>query len=311
MTDVLMSCANHMIVTPPQPLPTRPMECVLSSFLNTSLPLPCRKLNTETNAVAGFLVNGGSRRGDRKPPLIKAATIGENSSNESSRDYSVEDNGRQRSVSLSESERAVMRGADNNIPTESESGINKCTTGHLSGSFIAMTTACQMEQNFLARAKILLLYLFSSLWNCVHTLSSIVYQSSLPLSQRTLETLTKTQQAANPLSDILLSLGTEASRNHCTELWATDRSTQMAVLTLFGGGIDHFLTHELHIVVEKEQAWMRALYHLRHTLWVDGSKELDRSPRERLSEWEREERKREAASAFKKFLPSKTTPHPM
>ena len=312
-----MSCADHMIVIPPQPLPPRPMESVLSSFLNTSLPLPCRKLNTETNAVAGLPIKGSSRHSDRKPPLIKAATIGENSSNESSKDCSVEDNGRRRTASLSESERAVTRGANNNILTESESGVNSviamrgCDTKLWKGTrgntnSIAMTTACQTEQNILTRAKSHLFHIFSLVWKCVHIATAIVYQCSLPLSQKTLDTLTKTQQSANPLSDVLLSLGTEASRSHCQELWVTDKSTQMAVLTLFGGGIDRFLMHELHIVARKEQTWMRALYNLRHTLWVDGSKELDRGPREKPTEWEREERKRQAASAFKKFLPSET-----
>ena len=165
------------------------------------------------------------------------------------------------------------------------------------------------DKNFFTRAKYHFHSIFSSLCYYLHAATAIVYHCSVPLSHTTLETLTKTQQTANPLSDTLLSLGTEASHNHCRELWVTDKSTQMAVLTLFGGGIDRYLMHELHAVVQKEQTWMRALYHLRHALWVDGSKELDRSPREKLNEWEREERKRLAANAFKKFLPSEISLH--
>jgi hypothetical protein len=138
----------------------------------------------------------------------------------------------------------------------------------------------------------------------VRSAISILRQCSLPLTYHTLDSLALSQQRTNPLSDALLSLGTEASQRHCRELWATDKSTQTALLTLAGGAIDRFLSHELHEVVEREESWMRVLYRLRHTLWVDGCRGLDHSPRETLTEEEREERKRQAVAAFKKFLPN-------
>ena len=305
-----------------QPLPKRPMESVLSSYLNTTLPLPCRNLNTPTSqsnrtvtGKTGLPEDGGGRR---KPVLTKAATIEENSSNEL---YLAVDAGRRRTVSLNDNDRELMRGADENLPIESETELDlrKMTDDssdcHGNGiNFDAMETVTmatsqpqpQIDQpTTFTRIKNHICIIFSSLWYYIITAVAIVRQCSIPLTHNTLNTMIHTQQSRNPLSDVLLALATEASKRHCHELWVTDKSTQTAVLTLVGGGIDRYLSQELHVVMTKEDNWTRMLYNLRHTLWVDGSKELDRSPRDTLTEEKREERKKMAAKSFKKFLPSK------
>ena len=329
------SCDCHVtfILSPlPQPLPKRSMESVLSSFLNTTLPLPCRNLHTTTTATGSrtsrsqtgqtSLSNSNSTHSERrKPVLTKAATIGENPSNESSREEGEE---RRRTVSLSDNDRLLMRGADCNLPIETENNVklteNNCFSGcHENG--IASRKICQDGVNpvatathsseklpFITKVKHRLASFISFLLYFIRTAIPIVRRCSLPFTRDTLATLTRSQQRNNPLSDVLLALGTEASQRHCRELWATDGSTQTALLTLVGGAMDRFLSEELRIVMRKEGNWMRILYHLRHTLWVEGSKELDRSRRETPTEEEREERKRAAAMAFKKFLPSKSLP---
>ena len=306
-----------------QPLPKRPMENVLSSYLNTNLPLPCRTLNTATGrGLTGQtgLSGNSNRQGERKKPaLVKAATIGGYSSNQSNREFSE---GKQRAASQSDSDIAVTRGAGDNLPIESEHGCGKTGAGEVNGcdgcygdslklchgtDTVAMTTTPPWLQNdILVKAKHHLFHFLATVWYCLCTAVAIVRQCSLPLTHHTLTTVTETQRAANPLSDVLLALGTEASQSHCRELWATDRSTQTAVLTLFGGAIDRYLTQQLHLVVKREESWTRMLYRLRHVLWIEGRGDLDHTPREILTESEREERKKMAIAAFKKFLPSKT-----
>ena len=298
------------------------MENVLSSYLNTNLPLPCRKLNTTGNSVGktGLPADRGSQRGRRKPVLAKAATIGDNPSNESSREHSMEDGGKRRCSSLSDSERLLTRGASSNLPTESNNNhveknsgpVDECDGCHRNNVTLSnnrhddvVTTQLWKRSPFLAKAKYHFFRILSAAWYYINTAVGIVRQCSLPIMHDNLETLTNTQKTDNPLSDVLLSLGTEASQDHCKELWVTDCSTQLAVLTLLGGALDRFLKQELRIVVEKEENWVRALYRLRHTLWVEGARQLDHTPREKLTEFEREERKKGAVNAFKKFLPSK------
>ena len=327
------SCDCHVtfILSPlPQPLPKRSMESVLSSFLNTTLPLPCRNLHTTTTATGSrtsrsktgqtSLSDSNSTHSERrKPVLTKAATIGENPSNESSREEGEE---RRRTVSLSDNDRLLMRGADCNLPIETENktenscffsgchenGIASRKIGQDGVNPVSTATHSSEELPFITKVKNRLALFVSSLLYFIRTAIPIVRRCSLPFTRDTLATLTRSQQRNNPLSDVLLALGTEASHRHCRELWATDGSTQTALLTLVGGAMDRFLSEELRIVMRKEGNWMRILYHLRHTLWVEGSKELDRSRRETLIEEEREERKRAAAMAFKKFLPSKSLP---
>lgn len=299
------------------------MESVLSSYLNTNLPLPCRQLNTTGNSFGktgktSLPVHRGSQRARRKPVLVKAATIGDNPSNESSRELPMENGDKRRTTSLSDSERVLTRGADSDLPTkESNTGIetgsvvDECDGYHgndvnssLRRDTVVLTKLCR-ENHLLSRAKNHLVHLLSTLWHYIIAAVAIVRQCSVPVTRDNLEMLSNSQRVDNPLSDILLSLGTEASQSHCKELWVTDGSTQLAVLTLLGGAMDRFLKQELRIVIEKEENWVRMLYRLRHTLWIGGARELDRTPRERLTDSEREERKRGCVKAFKKFLPSK------
>jgi len=105
-----------------------------------------------------------------------------------------------------------------------------------------------------------------------------------------------------PLSNVLLSLGSEVSKKNCPQLWACNEGTQIAILSLFGGGMERFLWKELHEVVYSDENWTRALYHLRHTLWPGGK--LMSSTREKQSEEKRAALKKKAAESFKKFLPN-------
>lgn len=146
--------------------------------------------------------------------------------------------------------------------------------------------------------------LFHLLCTYITAARAILTHYLSPTSQDTLLSLSKDQHLLHPLSNTLLALGTEASTLYCRELWATDTATQLSLLTLVGGAMDRFLMQELKTVVYEERNWVRALYHLRHALWVEGHKELDRSPREKLSVEEQRLRKKAAADAFKKFLPS-------
>lgn len=236
--------------------------------------------------------------------------------------------GEQKRRTFSDSDRPLIGGAEGNLPLEDESESNcvcadKTTPDSCHGNYIhsqttnlenitksditvTTITSPQAPPHILTRAKNYLLHLFSRTLHFIQTALDILHHCSQPFTPHTLETLHKQQRSDHPFTDTLLSLGTEASKRHCRELWATDKSTQMAIMTLLGGAIDRFLMKELHMVAEKEQNWMRALYNLRHTLWVEGSKELDRSPKEKLTEGEREDRKRQAVEALKKFLPSKS-----
>ena len=238
--------------------------------------------------------------------------------------------GDQKRRTLSDSDRALTRGAEDNLPLENESDymcVDETTPSQIDsrdschGNYVhsptptlentsksditaATTTPPQAPPHFLTRVKYYLFFLTSRTLYLIRSAMDILHHCSLPFTPHTLETLHKQQHSEHPISDTLLSLGTEASKRHCRDLWATDKSTQIAILTLLGGAIDRFLMKELHMVAEKEQNWMRALYNLRHTLWVEGLKQLDRSPKEKLTEGEREDRKRQAVEAFKKFLPS-------
>ena len=226
----------------------------------------------------------------------------------------------QDTFSSSDGEDSLTIGAVNNLPPESESSCSSCKpTTHPDTSGVSTLTKGERIQddsvlsnssNFsvklntlLLTTKLHLLHLYDIISRYVAMVITFLRLCSQPITPETLDTLTSAQQERDPLSNVLLSLGTEASKTHCKELWVTSHSTQLAVLTLLGGAIDRFLLHELYLVTEKEENWVRALYHLRHTLWVDGAKELVRSPREKLTEEEREERKRKAVESFKKFLP--------
>lgn len=142
---------------------------------------------------------------------------------------------------------------------------------------------------------------------CAHRFISwliLIIQKGLePHIQHKLRAMVKAERKHSPLSNALLSLGSEASSRHCPHLWACAQNTQLALLVLAGGGMERFLWRELKLVVCDEVNWTRALYSLRHTLWPGGH--FIKSPRRKLNEAELEQLKRKAADAFKKFLPSK------
>ena len=304
------------------------MESVLSAFLNTTLPLPCRKLNalapqntaptTTTTTTTRQPVATHRKRRER---LVKAATVCEGSTQ-----VPEEVAEKRRTSSLTDSERVWERrrtgvGGVGSDSENDDSCVKKpdprMFTGDCHGNGVTMdtvtttTTTQQLHttESFLVKTKNHLVRFVSSVVLVSRTVIKIVRQCSLPFTQHTLDFLARSRQQTNPLSNVLLALGTEASKRHCIELWATDKSIQTAVLTLLGGAIDRFLTEELRSVVRKEDNWMRMLYRLRHVLWVEGSKELDRSPRETLTAGERDERKKEAIAAFRKFLPSEWFGH--
>ena len=328
----LRSCDHHMtshdvlfevvISLPPQPLPKRPMESVLSAFLNTTLPLPCRQMNTlnqknktsltsQTGSLTGQTGSPAVGHRERRERFVKAATIGEVTTSDHKEGGGG--GGKRRTSSLTDSERVLGRKAggsvnENNESCETQTETGKCDSDcYENGVNVdAVTTATphpDTPESLLTRISYLTQF-FSSATLVSRTAIAIVYRCSLPFTQQTLTSLSLDQQQTHPLSNTLLSLGTEASRRHCPELWVTDKSTQTGVLTLVGGAIDRFLSGELGSVVKKEQNWMRMLYRLRHNLWVEGCKELDRSPREKLTAGESEERKKAAIAAFRKFLPS-------
>lgn len=130
----------------------------------------------------------------------------------------------------------------------------------------------------------------------------IIRRSLNPLSPQAFIELAKEREQSMPLSNVLLSLGSEVSKKNCPQLWACNEGTQMAILSLFGGGMERFLWKELHEVVYSDENWTRALYHLRHTLWPGGK--LMSSTREKQREEKRDYLKEKAAESFKKFLPS-------
>ena len=254
----------------------------------------------------------------RRERLVKASTLDEGST----RGLGSEDGEevKRRTSSLTDSERVLEKRAgdsvgidnedDDSCVTKPDSGkcVSNCHGNDVTVDTVTIDTQLKSQaadtESFLAKTGRHLVRFVSSAVFVSRTIVTVVCQCSVPFTQHTLDSLTRSQQQTNPLSDVLLALGTEASRRHCPELWATDKSTQTALLTLVGGAIDRFLSEELHGVVKKEENWMRMLYRLRHVLWVEGSKDLDRSPRETLTEGEREERKKKAIAAFRKFLPS-------
>ena len=314
-----------MISLPPQPLPKRPMESVLSAFLNTTLPLPCRQMNTlnqknkasltsQTGSLTGQTGSPAVGHRERRERFVKAATIGEVTSSDHKEGEGGGGGGKRRTSSLTDSERVLGRKAggrvdENNESCETQTETGKCDSdcygNGVNMDAVSTTTSYpDAPESLLTRTRSYLIRFCSSSALVSRTAIAIVYRCSLPFTQHTLTSLSLNQQQTHPLSNTLLSLGTEASRRHCPELWVTDKSTQTGVLTLVGGAIDRFLSGELGSVVKKEQNWMRMLYRLRHNLWVEGCKELDRSPREKLTAGEREERKKAAIAAFRKFLPS-------
>ena len=306
------------MISSPQPLPKRPMESVLSSFLNTTLPLPCRNLNTPTGSNRTPLTGktGLTSHRERRERLTKAATIGKSSAPNSAHFGGSDGEEKPRSVSLTDSDRILEKGGRDGSCDSIDDSCKKRPLfdrgchGNGIVTDTAVTVATRPESQlvtsepFLTRMRRRLVNFLSSVSLLTRMILSVIRQCSQPFTQHTLHTLTLSQHHANPLSNTILSLATEASRRHCPELWVTDRSTQTAVLTLVGGAIDCFLTAELKEVVEKEEKWVRVLYRLRHMLWVDGRGELDRTPRDTLTQEEREERKKMAVTAFKKFLPS-------
>ena len=155
-----------------------------------------------------------------------------------------------------------------------------------------------------SQLKCLIQWFYAKLLLTLHTLMYIVKQGSNPFSPKTPTELKREQEEVTPLSNALVSLGTEAAKIHCPQLWVTGEYTQLAVMALVGGAMERFLWKELHEVVYCEESWARALYHLRHTLWPAGK--LDKTLRKQRSEEERAQLKKEAAEAFKKFLPGTT-----
>ena len=131
----------------------------------------------------------------------------------------------------------------------------------------------------------------------------IVRRGLDPITQYSTLTIAKEQEQRIPLTNALLSLGTEASSKHCPELWACSEDTQLALLVAVGGASERYLWKELKEVVYTEENWARALYHLRHTLWPGG--EIMKASKRVVSEKERLEMKQKAADAIKNFLPSK------
>jgi hypothetical protein len=305
-----------------EPLPKRPMESVLSAFLNTTLPLPCRRLNTlatqnrapQTGQASSPVITHRKRR----ERLVKASTLDDSST----RGLGSEDGEevKRRTSSLTDSERVLEKRAGGSVGIDNENDdscveqpdsgkcVGNCHGNGVTADTVTINTQLKSQaadtESFLAKTRRHLVHFVSSVVFVFRTIVTVVCQCSIPFTQHTLTSLTRSQQQTNPLSDVLLALGTEASGRHCPELWATDKSTQTALLTLVGGAIDRFLSEELQSVVKKEENWMRMLYRLRHVLWVEGCNDLDRSPRETLTEGEREERKKEAMAAFKKFLPN-------
>ena len=149
-------------------------------------------------------------------------------------------------------------------------------------------------RQFLSKLSVVLMQLVSFILYIIRE----GFQPTRP--QTSSELLQKLQRAA-PIANALLSLGKEASKRNCPQLWATNETTQIAILTLVGGGAERFLQKEIHELAYNEQNWCRALYHLRHTLWPRGN--FDRSPRKQKSEEKKAELKSQAAEAFKQFLP--------
>ena len=134
-------------------------------------------------------------------------------------------------------------------------------------------------------------------------ISYIVRRGLDPITQHSTLTVAREQVKRVPLTNALLSLGTEASSKHCPELWACSEDIQLALLVMVGGASERYLWKELKEVLYADENWARALYHLRHTLWPGG--EVMKASNHVPSEKERIKMKQEAAEAIKKFLPSK------
>ena len=164
----------------------------------------------------------------------------------------------------------------------------------------------QYDDNFLAlkmKIKWLVLLVMMYITRLVSLVKYIVRRGLDPITQHSTLIIAKEQEQRIPLTNALLSLGTEASSKHCPELWACGEDIQLALLVVVGGASERYLWKELKEVVYAEENWARALYHLRHTLWPGG--EVMKASKRGLSEKERLKKKQEAAEAIKKFLPSK------
>ena len=164
----------------------------------------------------------------------------------------------------------------------------------------------QSDDKFLAlkmKIKRWILLVMMYIAHLASLVSYIVRRGLDPITQYSTLTIAKEQEMRVPLTNTLFSLGTEASRTHCPELWACSEDIQLALLVMVGGASERYLWKELKEVVYAEENWARALYHLRHTLWPGG--EIMKGSKRTLSEKERLKMKQEAAEAIKKFLPSK------
>ena len=164
----------------------------------------------------------------------------------------------------------------------------------------------ESDDNFLAlkmKIKQLILLVMMYIARLASLVSYIVRRGLDPITQHSTLIIAKEQEKRVPLTNALLSLGTEASSKHCPELWACSENIQLALLVVVGGASERYLWKELKEVVYTEENWARALYHLRHTLWPGG--EVMKASKRVLSEKERLKKKQEAAEAIKKFLPSK------
>ena len=304
------------------------MENVLCSFLNTSLPLPCRTLNSQSDSHPMSKTSFTDLSMATKPVPKSGLSTGA----ELVRRTSAAAGSKEQPPVVS-SLVEVMTGAASDlldgVTCESHSELPETTptqpshssmTSSPSGSSLECgarggdTASANPNQTrplhkpppltYFHTIKTHISRLFHLLCTYITAARAILTHYLSPTSQDTLLSLSKDQQLLHPLSNTLLALGTEASTLHCRELWATDTATQLSLLTLVGGAMDRFLMQELKTVVYEERNWVRALYHLRHALWVEGHQELDRSSREKLSVEEQRLRKKAAADAFKKFLPS-------
>lgn len=164
----------------------------------------------------------------------------------------------------------------------------------------------QSDDNFLAlkmKIKRSILLVMMHIARIASFVWYIIRRGLDPITQHTTLTIAKEQEQRIPLTNALLSLGTEASSKHCPELWACSEDIQLALLVVVGGASERYLWKELKEVVYAEENWARALYHLRHTLWPGG--EVMKASNRVLGEKERLKMKQEAAEAIKTFLPSK------
>lgn len=362
---VNVECNSLMVVAtsflplfPCQPLPKRPMEVVLSSYLSAHLPLPCQTLHSSVDSVPSSTSTSKdqpssepqSNKTAHQPAMhsskVPTTSVASNNKddNVSEREASLSDNvtpaGQSRYDTQSEKSIAETVTGANELHFQLSSTVvseeGQTISGESSASLITPAiriSGSKVKQGFISSpcdqhnksdssqyatstgvpgskkiSSYTSLYLYCrSLFSKLLTTSlgifffivQMVKQSLNPLTPQTSLKLAKEQKQRTPLSNVLLSLASEASKKHCPHLWACSDSSQIAILSLAGGGMERFLWKELYSVIYSEENWARALYHFRHTLWPEGKlmTSIGTKPNGK-------EMKRKAAEAFKKFLPS-------